>query len=158
MGIGGTVMLQVETPAGLDAYAGQSLGTSDWLTVSQEMIELFAQATGDDQWIHLDAERAARELPGGRTIAHGYLTLALLPVLSRTVFSVATRSRALNYGSDKVRFTSPVPAGARVRLHQRLRRCEPIEGGRRLTIGSEVEIEGQDRPALVAETITLVFG
>ncbi len=150
-------MLDIETPADMDAHVGTSLGTGDWLTVTQEMIDLFADATGDHQWIHVDRARAAREMPGGTTIAHGYLTLSLLPRLSAEVFAIRHKSRAINYGSNKVRFTSPVPAGARVRAQLTLRASEPIEGGRRLIVEATVEIEGQTRPALVAETITLSF-
>jgi acyl dehydratase len=151
-------MMEVATPAEMDRHVGEKLGSSEWLTVSQDMIDAFAAATGDDQWIHVDRARAAREMPGGRTIAHGYLTLSLLPRLSRDIYRIRARSRAINYGCNKVRFTNPVPAGARIRSHVTLKASEPIEGGRRLTFESTVEIEGQDRPALVAETIALVFG
>ena len=151
-------MLEVETPADMDAHVGQMLGTGEWLTVTQAMIDTFADATGDHQWIHVDVARAQAELPGGTTIAHGYLTLSLLPMLTSSVYQIAHRSRGVNYGSNKVRFTSPVPAGSRVRLQVRLTASEPIEGGRRLVTDATVEIEGQDRPALVAETITLAYG
>ena len=150
-------MLEIETPADMDGLVGQTLGTSDWLTVTQEMIDQFAQATGDHQWIHVDRERAARELPGGTTIAHGYLTLSLLPVLAQGISHIRKRSRAVNYGSNKVRFTRPVPAGARIRMHQVLKASEPVAGGRRLIFEATVEIEGEPRPALVAETIQLSY-
>jgi acyl dehydratase len=150
-------MLEVETPAGMDEHVGRVLGVSDWLTVTQEMINLFADATGDHQWIHVDVARAARELPGGRTIAHGYLTLSLVPRLAAEIYRIRRRSRSLNYGSNKVRFTNPVPAGARIRLQLALKASEPVEGGRRLISEATVEIEGQPRPALVAETISLSF-
>ena len=150
-------MLEVEKPAEMDAHVGRALGTSDWLLVSQEMIDLFAQATGDHQWIHVDRERAKREMPGGRTIAHGYLTLSLVPVLSQTVFRITGRSRGINYGSNKVRYTNTVPAGSRVRLTMTLKSSEPIEGGRRLIIDNVIEIEGESRPALVAEIISLAY-
>jgi acyl dehydratase len=150
-------MLELQRPAELDGYVGKTLGTGEWLTVTQEMIDKFAEATGDHQWIHVDVARCAKEMPGGKTIAHGYLTLSLLPQLSKTVYQIKERSRGVNYGSNKVRFTSPVPAGGRVRLHQKLKNVEPIEGGRRLTIEATVEVEGKERPALVAETMSLVF-
>jgi acyl dehydratase len=150
-------MLEVATPAELDRYVGQVLGVSDWLAVTQSMIDTFADATGDHQWIHVDTERAAREMPGGRTIAHGYLTLSLLPRLSQDIVRIKRRSRGVNYGLNKVRFTSPVPAGARIRLCSVLKASEPVEGGRRVTFGATVEIEDAARPALVAETIALYF-
>ena len=151
-------MLEVATPADMDAHAGQALGASEWLTVTQAMIDTFAEATGDHQWIHVDVARAKAELPGGVTIAHGFLTLSLLPVLTTTVYRIKQRSRSLNYGLNKLRFTSPVPSGSRVRLHLRLKASEPVEGGRRLVAEATVEIEGKDRPALVAETIVVAYG
>jgi acyl dehydratase len=150
-------MLEVETPADLAAHVGKSLGTGEWLTVTQEMIDTFADATGDHQWIHVDVERAKREMPGGKTIAHGYLTLSLLPLLGTSIWHIRKRSRGVNYGSNRVRFTNPVPAGARVRAHQTLKALEPVEGGQRLIMEVSVEIEGESRPALVAETIVLAF-
>ena len=150
-------MLEVETPADMDAFVGKPLGVSDWTTVTQEMIDRFADATGDHQWIHVDTARAAAEMPGGTTIAHGFLTLSLLPMLSKSVYEVRQRSRGLNYGSNRVRFTSPVPAGARVRAALVLKASEPVEGGRRLVTEATVEIEGADRPALVAELITVTY-
>lgn len=150
-------MIEVETPADMDALVGKPLGSSGWLTVTQEMIDLFAEATGDHQWIHVDRERAAREMPGGRTIAHGYLTLSLLPRLAQEIYRIRKRSRSINYGSNKVRFTHPVPAGTRVRLHITLKAAEKVEGGRRLIAENTMEIEGESRPALVAETISLAF-
>jgi acyl dehydratase len=151
-------MTEVETPADMDALVGKPLGTSAWLTVTQEMIDRFADATGDHQWIHVDRARAAREMPGGKTIAHGFLTLSLLPRLAQDIYRIRSRTRGINYGSNKVRFTHPVQEGARVRLHLSLVASEPVEGGRRLTTANTVEIEGETRPALVAETIALVFG
>ena len=150
-------MLEVDRPEGMDAYVGQKLGSSEWMTISQEMIDKFAEATGDHQWIHVDVARAKTDMPGGTTIAHGFLTLSLLPRLGNSVYHVRERSRGLNYGSNKVRFTSPVPAGSRVRAHLTLKASDPVEGGRRLTTEATVEIEGQARPALVAETISVVY-
>ena len=146
-------MLKLETPKDLLEHVGQELGPSEWLTVTQEMIDKFAEATGDHQWIHVDVERARKEMPGGKTIAHGYLTLSLVPRLAATLTRVKKRSRGVNYGSNKVRFINPVPAGARIRLRQRIKNVEDITGGVRVTSEMTVEIEGQDKPALVAELI-----
>jgi acyl dehydratase len=150
-------MLEVERPADMKAYIGKTVGTSEWVLVDQPMIDAFAHATGDHQWIHVDVERAATEMPGGETIAHGYLTLSLLPRLWATIYRVRKTSREINYGSNKVRFTAPVPAGSRVRLHQVLKGVEDIKGGVRMTFESTVEIEGGDKPALVAEALVLAF-
>src|SRR5207245_2368408 len=116
-----------------------------------------AEATGDYQWIHVDVERAKREMPGGKTIAHGYLTLSLVPRLAQTIYRVKNRSRGLNYGSNRVRFTGQVPAGSRIRLRQKIKAVEPVEGGVRITSENTVEVEGASRPALVAETIGMSF-
>src|SRR5438874_6764479 len=145
--------LKVEYPKDLLKLVGRELGPSEWMTVDQPMIDKFAEATGDHQWIHVDVERAKREMPGGKTIAHGYLTLSLVPRMAATLMRVKKRSRGVNYGSNKVRFISPVPAGARVRLRQRIANAEDITGGVRVTSEMTVEIEGQDKPALVAELI-----
>jgi acyl dehydratase len=150
-------MLEVERPADMAAHAGKELGTSEWLTVDQAMIDRFAEATGDRQWIHIDVERAKREMPGGKTIAHGYLTLSLLPRLSQGIWRIAKRSRSINYGSNRVRFLNPVTSGSRVRLVQTLKAAEPIEGGQRLIFEAKIEIEGEARPALIAETIALAY-
>ena len=115
-------MIEVERPADLAQYIGKEIGVSDWFTVDQAIIDKFAEATGDHQWIHVDVERAKREMPGGKTIAHGYLTLSLVPRLAATLYRVNKRSRGLNYGSNRVRFTGQVPAGSRIRLHQRSNR------------------------------------
>ena len=150
-------MLEVETPAAMADYAGKKLGSSDWVLIDQAMIHRFADVTGDHQWIHVDTERARREMPGGKTIAHGFLTLSLLPRLSDTVYSIRKRSRGINYGANKVRFTAPVPSGSRIRLHQTLKAAEPVAGGQKLIFESTVEVEGQARPALFAETIVAVY-
>jgi acyl dehydratase len=151
------MMLEIDSITDLPGYVGKKLGTSDWLVVDQKMIDQFAEATGDHQWIHVDVERAKKEMPGGRTIAHGYLTLSLLPKLNQGIFRVKQRSRGVNYGSNKVRFTAPVPAGSRIRGHLTLKNVEKIEGGARLTMEATVEVEGSERPALVAETLSLVY-
>ena len=152
-------MLKVEKPSDLLQHVGETLGPSEWLTVTQEMIDKFADATGDHQWIHVDVERAKKELPGGKTIAHGYLTLSLLPRLAPTLMKVEKRRRGVNYGSNRVRFTAPVPAGARIRLKQRLVKVEPVEdNGLRITSEMTMEVEGNTRPAMVAETLSIVYG
>ncbi len=151
-------MLKVETPKDLLQHVGKELGPSEWLTVTQEMIDKFAEATGDHQWIHVDVERAKREMPGGKTIAHGYLTLSLLPRLAPTLMQVEKRRRGVNYGSNKIRFISPVPAGARIRLRQKLEKVEPVEdNGFRVTSQMTMEVEGGARPAMVAETMSIVY-
>ena len=151
-------MLEVEKPQDLLQHVGKELGPSEWLTVTQEMIDKFADATGDHQWIHVDVERAKKELPGGKTIAHGYLTLSLLPRLAPTLMKVAKRRRGVNYGSNRVRFTAPVPAGARVRLRQKLVKVEPVEdNGFRVTSEMTMEVEGNARPAMVAETLGIIY-
>ena len=149
-------MLEIERPQDLKNYVGKELGVSEWLTVDQERINKFAEATGDFQWIHVDVERAKRELPTKNTIAHGYLTLSLIAGLK--TFEIRDRSRGINYGSNKVRFTNMVPAGSRVRLRQKLLSVEETkDGGFRTTTESTIEIEGQQRPALVAETMGIVY-
>ncbi|MFL5256591.1 MAG: MaoC family dehydratase [Rhodopila sp.] len=150
-------MLEIDRPADFKAHIGKTIGTSDWVLVDQAMINAFADATGDHQWIHVDVERAKKEMPGGRTIAHGYLTLSLLPRLGDTIYRIRNTSRAINYGANKVRFTNPVPSGSRVRLHYTLKHVEDIKGGVRLTFDSTVELEGGDKPALVAEALFLAF-
>jgi acyl dehydratase len=151
-------MLKVEKPSDLLQHVGETLGPSEWLTVTQEVIDKFADATGDHQWIHVDVERAKKELPGGKTIAHGYLTLSLLPRLAPTLMKVEKRRRGVNYGSNRVRFTAPVPAGARIRLKQRLVKVEPVEdNGFRITSEMTMEVEGNTRPAMVAETLSIVY-
>lgn len=150
-------MLEIEKPADMANWVGKKLGTSDWFTVDQKTIDLFAEATGDHQWIHVDVERARKELPGGKTIAHGFLTLSLLPRLGPTIYTIKQRSRGINYGTNKVRFTAMVPVGSRVRLHSTLKACDAIQGGVRLTVESEMELEGSPRPCLVAETLSQVY-
>ena len=151
--------LTVESPKDLAQHVGKELGPSEWITVDQAMIDKFAEATGDHQWIHVDVERAKREMPGGKTIAHGYLTLSLVPRLASTLVKVNKRSRGVNYGSNKVRFTNMVPAGARVRLRQKLLKVDEVSAnGIRATWEMTMEVEGQERPALVAETIGVQYG
>ncbi len=150
-------MLTVESPGAMKALVGQELGVSNWMTIDQDRINKFAEATGDFQWIHVDVERAKTEMPGGKTIAHGFLTLLLVAGLGGETHDIKNRSRGINYGSNKVRFTSPVPVGSRVRLRQKLLKVEDIAGGVRLFYENQIEIEGSDRPALIAETIALAY-
>ena len=151
--------LVVDVPD-LPKHVGETLGPSSWITVDQAMIDKFAEATGDHQWIHVDPKRAAKELPWGKTIAHGYLTLSLVPRMAQTLVTVTARKRGLNYGSNKVRFTNAVPAGARIRLRSyKLKSVEPMDSnGFRITSEATVEVEGQERPALVAEIISVQYG
>ena len=151
-------ILNVESPQDLVAHIGEELGPSEWVTVDQAMIDKFAEATGDHQWIHVDVERAKREMPGGKTIAHGYLTLSLVPRLGATLVKVAKRRRGINYGSNKIRFTNAVPAGSRVRLRSKIAKVEPVpDNGFRVTTEVTIEVEGQERPALVAEIMGIQY-
>ena len=135
---------------------GQETGVSDWVEITQERVNQFAEATGDHQWIHVDVERANREMGG--PIAHGYLTLSLIPLLSAGMLPVRGVTRGLNYGSDKVRFINMVKVGKRVRLRQKLIGAEPKAGGLQLKNECTIEIEGEAKPACVAETITVLYG
>ena len=151
----------LEHAADLLQYVGRPLGTSDLVVLDQARIDAFAALTGDDHWIHVDVERAAREMPQGKTIVHGFLVLSLIPFLQRSVYAIRQRGKALNYGCNRVRFTSPVPVGSRVRLRQGVKECERIESSAppstRISFECAIEIEGQERPALVAETILQIF-
>lgn len=136
---------------------GTELGVSGWTTISQDMINSFAETTGDDQWIHVDVERTKKESPFGGPIAHGYLTLSLLAPMSYEIgASPAGTAAAINYGSDKLRFLAPVPAGANVRCHQSFVSFED-KGNRMylMTVENKVEIEGSDKPALIARSLTM---
>jgi acyl dehydratase len=139
----------------LHTLAGQETGVSDWVEITQERVNQFAEATGDHQWIHVDVERATREMGG--PIAHGYLTLSLIPFLSAGLLRVSGVTRGINYGSDKVRFTNMVRVGKRVRLRQKLLAVEEKSGGLQMKNQCTIEIEGEDRPACVAETISVVY-
>lgn len=139
----------------LPSLAGTELGVTDWVTISQDQINAFADATGDHQWIHVDVERATKEMGG--TIAHGFLTLSLLPMLSAQLLAVSGVSRGVNYGLNKLRFTGMVPSGARVRLREKVLDVAEKSGGYQFTRECTVEIEGKDRPALVAEWVTILF-
>lgn len=139
----------------LHTLVGKEVGVSDWVEITQERVNQFAEATGDHQWIHVDVERATKEIGG--PIAHGYLTLSLIPFLSQGLMPVSGVTRGINYGSDKVRFTNMVRVGKKVRLRQTLLSAEPKSGGMQLKNQCTIEIEGEDRPACVAETISVVY-
>src|SRR6476659_5392999 len=140
-------MLELERPGDLAEYEGKEIGVSDWFTVTQEQINKFADATGDHQWIHVDVERAKREMPGGKTIAHGWLTLSLVPRLASTLYRVKHRSRGINYGANRVRFTGTVPAGSRIRLRLTVKAVDTMKDGSiRITNEGTMELEGSDRP------------
>jgi acyl dehydratase len=141
----------------LETAGERELGTSSWHELPQEKINLFAEATGDHQWIHVDPEAAARG-PFGGTVAHGYLTLALLPMLLSEVISVSDAVMGVNYGTEKIRFTAPVPSGSRVRLHARLLRAERKGPGVVYFVGVQIEVEGQAKPALVGEVVYMAAG
>ncbi len=141
----------------LTAAIGEDLGASDWLTIDQDRVNLFAEATGDHQWIHVDVERSTAG-PFGGTIAHGYLTLSLIPVLGAEIFTLQTPGARLNYGVNKVRFPSPVPVGSRIRAHARVVDVSAVPAGTQVTFGWTIEIEGQPKPGCVAETVVLLLG
>jgi acyl dehydratase len=144
--------------ATIDSFVGRELGVSDWVTVDQARIDAFAACTGDRQWIHVDVERAKRESPFGGTIAHGYLTLSLLAALAIEIGLIPPDASAgLNYGLDKVRFMTPVKAGARVRSRVTLMSAEKKEGGRIIIkTMNELQIEGEEKPALIAESLAML--
>ena len=146
-------MTRYPTLAGLQALVGQDLGSSDWVLVEQQRIDLFAQATGDHQWIHVDPVRAAAG-PFGATVAHGFLTLSLLPLFFEQGFAIDDVKMGINYGLNKVRFMSPVRVGSRVRGRFVLRGYQPLEGGAQLTVESTIELDGSEKPACVAETVS----
>lgn len=150
-------MLIIDLPSQLNDFVGTTIGPGDWLTVDQAMINAFADLTGDRQWIHVDTERAAREMPGGKTIAHGFLVLALLGRLMPPLYEVKSASRILNYGSDRLRFLNAVPAGACVRASITFKSVEPVPGGRKCVTETSIEVQGQSKPALVAESIFLYY-
>jgi acyl dehydratase len=139
------------------ALEGIEVGVSDWLTIDQARINKFAEATDDFQWIHVDTERAARELPNGTTIAHGYLTLALIPALTGNFVKVENLARALNFGCNKVRFYTMVPDGSRVRGRATVLQARKRGGALHLTSEVKIEVEGERKPACIAETIGMYF-
>jgi acyl dehydratase len=140
----------------LTEAVGEEIGPTEWMTVTQEQVDLFAEATGDHQWIHVDPERA-RSGPFGGTIAHGYLTLSLVPRIANELFDLATEGAKLNYGVNKVRFPHPVPVGSRVRGTVTVADVSDVAAGKQMITRYVVEIEGVDKPACVAETVVLLL-
>ncbi|GAB3265816.1 MaoC family dehydratase [Alteromonas gracilis] len=136
--------------------AGTDIGTTEWVEIDQQRVDLFADATDDHQWIHVDKERAEAG-PFGGTIAHGYLTLSLIPWLGSKAMSLETPGAKLNYGLNKVRFPSPVLVGSRVRAHVSVKEVTDLPAGKQVTFGYVIEIEGGDKPACVAETVVLLL-
>lgn len=148
----------VAVPVGqLPELVGTKLGPSDWVTIDQDMVDRFADISGDDHWIHTDPDRARRELPGGKPLIHGYLMLSLLTDLIGELLTIEF-SRALNYGLDRVRFLAPVPSGARLRLGAEVAAATPVaDQGIKLEMDCTLEFEGSERPALVARTISVFY-
>ena len=142
----------------LPSLIGTEVGVSDWVLIDQARVNMFAEATGDHQWIHVNVEMAKQMMPGGKTIAHGYLTLSLIPFLGQGMLPVKGVTRGINYGSDKVRFINMVRVGKRVRMRQKLIGAEPKAGGMQLKNECTIEIEGEEKPACIAETISIVYG
>lgn len=140
------------TMASLRSAAGADLGVSGWIEIGQDRITAFAEATEDRQWIHVDPQRAA-DGPYGTTIAHGYLTLSLLPEIMREIFEIADAGARINYGLNKVRFPSPVPAGSRIRGRATIVSVDEVQGGLQVVIATSIEREGSDKPACIAESI-----
>ncbi|HSV34926.1 MAG TPA: MaoC family dehydratase [Ramlibacter sp.] len=140
--------------AELSTVVGQEVAVSDWLTITQQQVDLFAQATGDHQWIHVDVERA-KAGPFGAPIAHGFLTLSLLPTFFEMALQIREAGMGVNYGLNKVRFTAPVPVGSRLRARMKLLACEPIDNkGMQMTWLVSIEREGSDKPVCIAESLT----
>jgi len=146
------MMRTFETIAEMADLVGQEIGVSEWITVTQERIQLFADATHDHQWIHVDVERAQAG-PFGTTIAHGFLTLSLLPEMAASAFGVRETRMGVNYGLNKVRFPAPVPSGSRIRGRFKLIGYEPLDGGAQMTVQVTMEREGSDKPVCIAESI-----
>ena len=148
-------MRTFESVADLAAAAGETIGQSDWVTVSQEEVNLFADATGDHQWIHVDPERA-KDGPFGTTIAHGYMTLSLLPRMQHDMYTVKGIKLAINYGLNKVRFPKPVTVGASIRVGGEIAAFEHTKQGAQVVVKYTIEIKGEDKPACVAETVRVL--
>ena len=150
-------MIRIATLADLRDRTGQEIGTSDWIAIDQQRINAFADATGDHQWIHVDVERARRETPFGATIAHGFLTLSLVSALMRQTVAIDGLRMTINYGLNRVRFVSPVPAGSRVRARVALGAVGDVKDGTQATWTITVEREGGDKPCLVAEWLVRYY-
>lgn len=151
------VLYEISSIEDAKALEGKEVGLSDWSVIDQNRIDQFAEATADHQWIHVDTERASKEMPGGKTIAHGYLTLALIPALTAKFVSVHNLARAINFGVNKVRFYTPVASGARVRARATVLQARRRAGALLLTSEVRIEVEGEKKPACVAETLGMFF-
>jgi acyl dehydratase len=151
-----TPVTVLDGPEAVKAAVGTHLGFSDWVEIDQDRVNLFADATGDHQWIHVDPERA-KDGPFGTTIAHGYLSISLVPALLHEIVDVRGVTMALNYGINKLRFPSPVPVGSRVRMSARLAEVEEVAGGVQVVIAATIEIEDQPKPACVADVVYRYF-
>jgi acyl dehydratase len=147
----------IESIEDAKALEGQEVGVSDWVVIDQHRIDQFAEATGDYQWIHVDTERAIRDMPNGKTIAHGYLTLALIPALTGNFVDVRNLARAINFGLNKVRFYAPVTVGAKLRARATVIQARRRAGALLLTSETRLEVEGERKPACVAETLGMYF-
>ena len=147
----------IESIEDAKALEGTEVGLSEWSVVDQTRIDQFAEATSDHQWIHVDTERASREMPNGKTIAHGYLTLALIPGLTNDFVEFKNLARAINFGVNKVRFYTPVPAGSRVRARAKVLSARRRGGALLLTSEVRIEVDGERKPACVAETLGMYF-
>jgi acyl dehydratase len=154
---GGTGLKVVRSIEDAKALEGEEVGLSDWIVIDQHRIDQFAEATADYQWIHVDTERAAKEMPDGKTIAHGYLTLALIPALTGNFVEVVNLERAINFGLNKVRFYAPVPVGAKLRGRATVLQARRRAGALLLTSEVRIEVEGMRKPACVAETLGMFF-
>jgi acyl dehydratase len=150
--------ITVDGVEGIKTLVGKDLGKSDWIEITQEKVDLFAEATGDHQWIHVDIERAKAESPFGGPIAHGYLTLALIVPLFWQVFEVTDANLVVNYGLNKVRFPAPVPVGSKVRLTATMKDVEEVKGGLQLTLAVVIEREGGEKPVCIAEPVYRYYG
>lgn len=151
-------MLTINGLEELKSFVGKEIGVSDWYEITQEKINLFAEATGDHQWIHVNIEMAKQYSPFKTTIAHGFMTLSLIPMLSDKIWSIKGVKMGVNYGTNKVRFTSPVPVNSKVRLRSTLSNLQEIENnGVQITMNNIIEIEGKEKPALVSENISLMY-
>lgn len=150
-------MLTVKQSTDMFAYNGQDLGVSEWVEVTQEMINTFAKLTWDDQWVHVDTERAAKDMPGGKTIAHGMMILSMGPGLHRQVYQIENRGKGLHYGYDKVRFINTISPGDRFRLCIHLDRAYEHKNGIKIETTQTFEIEGKEKPAIVANHLLVIF-
>ncbi|MEE9372808.1 MAG: MaoC family dehydratase [Saprospiraceae bacterium] len=150
-------MIRVKDLAELKTKEGYTFPSSEWIAITQDMINQFAEVTGDYQWIHVDEERAKKQMPQGSTIAHGFLTLSLLPKLSYTLYEVESAKLGYNYGADKLRFISPVKSESKVRMTATLKKVEVKQGSGKIYMDCVIEIEGEKKPALIYEMISMIM-